>query len=130
MGSCDILSFSTIHHLSSAVLSINLGNIEIKILGNAENQIRGCWVRSKRATSVLCSPPSLVKLRSKNSPAHFVTIYSFEDVLRDGIVLCNLINKISPGSVKKIATKGTNFQLMENIQRFVLLVLFLIIPCI
>lgn len=41
----------------------------------------------------------------------------YEDVLRDGAVLCNLINKISPGSVKKIQTKGTNFQLMENIQR-------------
>lgn len=45
-------------------------------------------------------------------------VQPFEDVLRDGTVLCNLINKISPGSVKKIATKGTNFQLMENIQRF------------
>ncbi|XP_072160976.1 myophilin [Bemisia tabaci] len=42
----------------------------------------------------------------------------YEDVLRDGVVLCNLINKIAPGSVKKIQTKGTNFQLMENIQRF------------
>lgn len=41
----------------------------------------------------------------------------YEDVLRDGIVLCNLINKIAPNSVKKIQTKGTNFQLMENIQR-------------
>lgn len=28
------------------------------------------------------------------------------------------MNKLTPGSVKKIATKGTNFQLMENIQRF------------
>ena len=42
----------------------------------------------------------------------------YEDVLRDGVVLCNLINKIAPDSVKKIQTKGTNFQLMENIQRF------------
>lgn len=42
----------------------------------------------------------------------------FEDVLKDGIILCNLMNKLTPGSVKKIATKGTNFQLMENIQRF------------
>jgi hypothetical protein len=42
----------------------------------------------------------------------------YEDVLRDGVVLCNLINKIAPGSVNKIQTKGTNFQLMENIQRF------------
>ncbi|GLV43638.1 uncharacterized protein CBL_07035 [Carabus blaptoides fortunei] len=42
----------------------------------------------------------------------------YEDVLKNGIVLCNLINKIAPGSVKKIQSKGTNFQLMENIQRF------------
>ncbi|XP_019870240.1 muscle-specific protein 20 [Aethina tumida] len=42
----------------------------------------------------------------------------FEDILKDGVVLCNLANKLSPGSVKKIQTKGTNFQLMENIQRF------------
>ncbi|KAG8328501.1 hypothetical protein J6590_001174 [Homalodisca vitripennis] len=42
----------------------------------------------------------------------------YEDILKDGVVLCNLINKIVPGSVKKIQTKGTNFQLMENIQRF------------
>ena len=34
------------------------------------------------------------------------------------MVLCNLINKLAPGSVKKIQAKGTNFQLMENIQRF------------
>ncbi|XP_066248990.1 myophilin [Euwallacea similis] len=42
----------------------------------------------------------------------------FENILKDGIILCNLMNKLAPGSVKKIATKGTNFQLMENIQRF------------
>lgn len=42
----------------------------------------------------------------------------FEDVLKNGIVLCHLINKIAPGSVKKIQERGTNFQLMENIQRF------------
>lgn len=41
----------------------------------------------------------------------------YEDILKDGVVLCNLINKITPGSVKKVQTKGTNFQLMENIQR-------------
>ena len=41
----------------------------------------------------------------------------YEDVLRDGVILCKLINKISPNSVKKIQSKGTNFQLMENIQR-------------
>lgn len=42
---------------------------------------------------------------------------NYEDILRDGVILCNLINKLAPGSVKKIQSKGTNFQLMENIQR-------------
>lgn len=28
------------------------------------------------------------------------------------------MNKLAPGSVKKIQSKGTNFQLMENVQRF------------
>lgn len=42
----------------------------------------------------------------------------YEDILKDGIVLCKLINKIVPGSVKKIQERGTNFQLMENVQRF------------
>lgn len=41
-----------------------------------------------------------------------------EDILKNGVVLCNLMNKIQPGSIKKIQAKGTNFQLMENIQRF------------
>jgi len=43
---------------------------------------------------------------------------AYEDVLRDGIVLCKLINKIAPGSVAKIQTSGGSFKLMENIQRF------------
>ena len=42
---------------------------------------------------------------------------AYEDVLRDGIVLCRLINKIVPGSVNKIQTSGGSFKLMENIQR-------------
>lgn len=42
----------------------------------------------------------------------------YEDILKDGVVLCNLMNKLAPGCVKKIQTKGTNFQLMENIERF------------
>ncbi|TMW46965.1 hypothetical protein DOY81_007955, partial [Sarcophaga bullata] len=43
---------------------------------------------------------------------------NYEDILKDGVVLCKLINKLAPGSVKKIQERGTNFQLMENIQRF------------
>ncbi|CAL4121691.1 unnamed protein product [Meganyctiphanes norvegica] len=43
---------------------------------------------------------------------------NFEDVFRDGVILCNLINKIAPDSVKKIQTSGGSFKLMENIQRY------------
>ena len=39
--------------------------------------------------------------------------------MKDGVVLCKLINAISPNSVKKIQEKGSNFQLMENIDRYV-----------
>lgn len=42
----------------------------------------------------------------------------YEDILKDGIVLCKLANKLTPGAIKKIQERGTNFQLMENVQRF------------
>lgn len=42
----------------------------------------------------------------------------YENILRDGIVLCKLANKLTPGAIKKIQERGTNFQLMENVQRF------------
>jgi len=41
---------------------------------------------------------------------------SFEKVLKDGSYLCKLINKLVPGHVKKINTKGGNFALLENHQ--------------
>lgn len=43
---------------------------------------------------------------------------TFEDYLRDGQVLCELINKIQPGSVNKINTSGGDFKMMENINKF------------
>jgi len=42
----------------------------------------------------------------------------FEDVLKNGVVLCRLMNKIQPNSIKRIKESGTAFQLMENIQAF------------
>ncbi|KAJ9579889.1 hypothetical protein L9F63_004449, partial [Diploptera punctata] len=42
----------------------------------------------------------------------------YEDVIRDGQVLCKLMNKISPGSVPKINSSGTQFKMMENINMF------------
>merc|ERR1719233_889883 len=42
----------------------------------------------------------------------------FGEVLKDGVVLCKLINKIQPGAVKKFKEKGPAFLLMENVQAF------------
>ena len=39
-------------------------------------------------------------------------------VLKNGVVLCKLMNKISPGAVPKFKEKGMPFILMENIQSF------------
>lgn len=41
----------------------------------------------------------------------------YEDVIRDGTILCQLINKIAPGSVPKINTSGGQFKFMENINK-------------
>eukprot|EP00090_Calanus_glacialis_P012988 TRINITY_DN2161_c0_g1_i2.p1 TRINITY_DN2161_c0_g1~~TRINITY_DN2161_c0_g1_i2.p1 ORF type:complete len:171 (-),score=56.02 TRINITY_DN2161_c0_g1_i2:122-634(-) len=42
----------------------------------------------------------------------------FAEVLQNGVVLCKLINKLAPGSVKKFKEKGPAFLLMENVQSF------------
>jgi len=41
-----------------------------------------------------------------------------EDILRDGTVLCELMNKIKPGAIPKINTSGGEFKMMENINKF------------
>ncbi|KYM92576.1 PREDICTED: muscle-specific protein 20 [Acromyrmex echinatior] len=43
---------------------------------------------------------------------------TFEEVLKDGQVLCHLMNKLSPGSVPKINSTGGQFKMMENINLF------------
>uniref|UniRef100_A0A1B0EZ23 Uncharacterized protein n=1 Tax=Phlebotomus papatasi TaxID=29031 RepID=A0A1B0EZ23_PHLPP len=42
----------------------------------------------------------------------------YEDVLKDGTVLCRLMNKLQPGSVPKINESGGQFKMMENINNF------------
>ncbi|KAK8737746.1 hypothetical protein OTU49_004222 [Cherax quadricarinatus] len=42
----------------------------------------------------------------------------FGDILRDGQVLCRLMNKLSPGAIPKIHTTGAQFKMMENINKF------------
>lgn len=43
---------------------------------------------------------------------------SYEDVLKDGQVLCKLINILAPNSVAKINSSGGQFKFMENINNF------------
>ncbi|XP_013780565.1 myophilin-like [Limulus polyphemus] len=43
---------------------------------------------------------------------------NFDDVLKDGVILCNLMNKMMPGCIQKINTSGGQFKMMENINRF------------
>ena len=45
-------------------------------------------------------------------------IRPYDDELRDGVTLCNLMNKLSPGSVAKVNTSGSNFKMMENVNRY------------
>ena len=40
------------------------------------------------------------------------------DSLRDGVVLCELLNKLQPGTVKKIDRKGKPMSNTENITKF------------
>ena len=43
---------------------------------------------------------------------------SFHEALKDGVYLCKAINKLKPGSVKKINTNKMPFKQMENIGNF------------
>uniref|UniRef100_A0A8W7PW61 Calponin-homology (CH) domain-containing protein n=1 Tax=Anopheles coluzzii TaxID=1518534 RepID=A0A8W7PW61_ANOCL len=41
----------------------------------------------------------------------------YEDCLRDGILLCRLMNRLSPGIVPKINTTGGDYKMMDNINQ-------------
>lgn len=41
----------------------------------------------------------------------------YEDVLKDGVVLCRLMNKLSPGIVPKINESGPTFKMVENVNK-------------
>ncbi|KAK3100212.1 hypothetical protein FSP39_016395 [Pinctada imbricata] len=45
-------------------------------------------------------------------------VRSFQEALKDGSVLCNLMNTIAPGSIKKMNNSKMAFKMMENINHF------------
>merc|ERR1712224_174744 len=42
----------------------------------------------------------------------------FQAPLKSGRLLCLLINRIQPGTIKKISTSNQKFQQLENIEKF------------
>ncbi|KAF5305564.1 hypothetical protein FQA39_LY01655 [Lamprigera yunnana] len=44
--------------------------------------------------------------------------YSYEENLRDGVLLCMLMNRLAPGSVPKINTSGGDYKMMDNLNQF------------
>ncbi|XP_050540957.1 muscle-specific protein 20-like [Daktulosphaira vitifoliae] len=42
----------------------------------------------------------------------------FEYALRDGIILCKLMNKLAPGSIARINILGGDYKMMDNINQF------------
>lgn len=43
--------------------------------------------------------------------------FDYVDALKDGTILCEAMNKLSPRSVPKIHTQGADFKMIENINR-------------
>ena len=48
----------------------------------------------------------------------FPTNKKYDEALRDGIILCKLMNKLKPGSVPRIKLVGSGFQLRDNLNQF------------
>ncbi|KAI8891123.1 hypothetical protein K501DRAFT_176 [Backusella circina FSU 941] len=43
---------------------------------------------------------------------------SLQQELKDGVLLCNLVNKLKPGTIKHVGQKDLSFIKMDNITRF------------
>lgn len=43
----------------------------------------------------------------------------YEYALRDGVILCKLMNRLAPGIIQKINTTGGDYKMMDNINQLV-----------
>ncbi|CAL1689467.1 unnamed protein product [Lasius platythorax] len=112
--------FETINNLRSENIALNVSLIERR---RAENRnLRGheltmfqLNIASKRNPEQEKEAQEWIEsiIGKKFPPGE-----TFEDVLKDGQVLCHLMNKISPGSIPKINSTGGQFKMMENINLF------------
>lgn len=48
-----------------------------------------------------------------------ITTAKYEDSLKDGVVICKLINALAPGSVRKVETGSMPFKQRVNIENFI-----------
>jgi len=48
----------------------------------------------------------------------FPLTVAYEDALRDGIILCKLMNRLRPGSVTRVNVSGGDYKFMDNVQQF------------
>ncbi|KAB0802299.1 hypothetical protein PPYR_04485 [Photinus pyralis] len=44
--------------------------------------------------------------------------YSYEENLRDGVLLCMLMNRLAPGIIQKVNTSGGDYKMMDNLNQF------------
>ncbi|XP_047001197.1 muscle-specific protein 20-like [Schistocerca americana] len=42
----------------------------------------------------------------------------YEDALRDGILLCKLMNRLQPGIIQKVNVSGGDYKMMDNLSQF------------
>ena len=109
MGSNDIFKPLSVH---CAAQSINSSNIKNTIFGNAENQTGGSWVRSKNATSVLCSPPGTRLLISALLSMEFVSCHPHPPMPITGLHKTSFFLNLMIVSLQNLADVGSIFDLV------------------
>ncbi|XP_022327690.1 muscle-specific protein 20-like [Crassostrea virginica] len=87
------------------------GEVQRKIKGKYSEELEQgarLWIEAVLETE-------LVPGEDPNSPLGEI---KFQGALKNGVVLCKLMNAIKPGSIRKINENNMAFKMMENIESF------------